>query len=754
MKPKSHSLLALMVLFAILALFAMQRVELAPLSAASYTGLAQISGPLQLDLVVSPPVGAPRDVLQLQVRLTNRSDALVSPEIVLQLPSNLQVDSEKLAAGATLNLTSNSVHWLAVVPGQNGTRELTLPLKVASVDLANPEQQVTVVIRYQGIEETASTLIWMGIPPRINEITNPVHVSIGQPLKLEVDADGPGPLSEIWELGDGRRLPINDPTVVYPTAGVYNVVVTVKNPVGSASQMQQITVVPHVAAGFRPDDDTPGIGEAISFVNESGGQSPVKYYWQFGDGNASNEVEPKHSYQQPGTYQVQLVIENEYGRSETSHLVTVGLPPTADILVDSSAPAGEQLTGQVVAAPSGTEFTWEMGDGEAYSGDKVSHAYRLTGDYYVTLTANNEFGSTKVGRWVRVDPGDRNVYLPMVSHYGGLSAGSSADAGEVSASEVAVTTVDVDGTFIMEPIEIRPGTPPAAQLLLYVNEARRLFDLPALNESSQLSSAAQKHTEDMAITQHTQHVGSDGSAPAERQLWYGYSQGYAGEATAWGFADPRQAVEFWVNSPGHRPIVLNRYATEVGVGYTADFGAPSIWYWTTEFGNSFVPAEPPALRVLTPGESLEVLNSELITFTWNWSQQLSVADKFTVYLQGDGSPIAVGSVQNPVLGTRYVLALRAVDVSGANLIGTYAWQIKLENSRGVVLAESAYREIVISPDPTLPTPTPVPTLTPTPAPTLLPTVTPTPTAVPSTPRPGPTERPLPPLVTSTPVSQP
>ena len=754
MKLKSRSLLALTILFVVMASVVMQYERPALLSAATYTGVAQLSGPLQLDLVVSPPVGAPRDRLQLRVLLTNHSDTLASPEILLQLPSNLQIDSGKLAAGATMNLASNTVQWLAVVPGQNGTRELTLPLKVAAVDLAHPEQKITVTMRHDGLEESTSTVLWLGIPPLINGISSPSHVSIGQPLKLEVDATGPGPLSEVWELGDGRRLPISSPPVVYPTAGVYKVTVTVKNPAGSASHSEQITVVPHATAGFRPADETAGIGDAVSFINESGGQSPVRYTWQFGDGSLSDEANPQHIYQQPGTYQVQLLIENEYGRSEASQTVIVGLPPTADILVDDSAPAGERLSGQAVAVASGTELTWQMGDGKEYSGDKVSHAYRQTGDYYVTLIANNEFGSTKVGRWIHVDPGNLKSYIPLVSYFSGLTSGSSADADLTLISEQPALAVDLEDTFVIEPLEIAAGTPPTAQLLLYVNEARRLFDLPPLSESSQLSAAAQKHTADMAATQHTQHVGSDGSAPAERQLWYGYTQGYAGEATAWGFPDPRQAVEFWVNSPGHRPIVLNRWATEMGVGYTVDYAAPSVWYWTTEFGNSFVPADPPVLRVLTPGDELEALNTDLVTFTWNWSQQLSSADKFTVYLQGSGSPIAVGSVQNPILGTRYVLAMKAVDVDVAELLGSYAWQIKLENSRGVVLAESARREIVINPDPTLPTPTPAPTVTPTVEATAQPTITPTATAVPPTPMPKPTERPLPPMVTATPVTQP
>lgn len=751
MKPKPRLMLALVTIVVFMALFVVQWEQIAPISAASYKGLAQINGPLQLDLTVTPAAGSPRDTLQLQVVLTNHSGSMISPNVIIRLPRNIQVDSARLPAGATLNLSDNAIQWLAVVAGNNATKELNLPLRITSADLNHPEQEISAVLRYLDQEKTTSTTIWTGIPPRINGIISSAHVSIGQPLQLTVDAQGPGPLSETWDLGDGRLIPLNSPTIVYPAAGVYNVRVTVKNPLGADTRTGQITVHPHVAAGFRPKDDTIGLGEAVQFVNESGGQRPLNYTWEFGDGTSSNEARPQHQYAEPGVYQVRLVVENEFGRSESLQSVTVGLPPAADILVDSSAPAGSVLSGSVVGDLEGIEYTWSMGDGREYAGAKINHAYRQTGDYYVTLTANNEFGSTQVGRWVHVDPGTLKAYMPLVSHLAGLTSGSSAEAG-LTISQLEPVAADFDRLFTMSPLEFPAGTSPVAQLLSYVNEARRQFDLPPLRESAQLSAAAQKHTQDMAVAAHTQHIGSDGSSPAERQLYFGYLQGYSGEATAWGFDEPRQAVEFWVNSPGHRPIILNRYATEVGLGYTVDYSAPSVWYWTTEFGNSFVLAEAPVMRVLSPADSLEALNSDLITFTWNWPQSLTTADRFTVYMVGSGRPVAVGSVQEPIIGTRYGLSLNPLDFP--ELTGTFQWQIKLENSRGALIAESEPRTITINIDPSLPTPTPVPTMAPTVAPTETPTVTPTPTTVPVQPTSRPVDTPLPPLVTATPIPGP
>ncbi len=751
MKHKVGSLLVLVIVVITVTNFLMQREFVATLLAASYRGVAQISGPIQLDMLISPAVGAPRDVLQLRLMLTNHTDALLNPNVQLRLPPNLQVNVAKLPSGATLNLSDNAIQWLPVVSGNGATKEINLPLKITAADLSHPEEKIEAVLRYQDHEQSATAEIWVGMPPKINGIINAKQVSIGQPVQLMVDAQGPGPLSETWDLGDGRRIPLNSPKIVYPVAGVYDVAVTVKNPLGDDTHTAQITVYPHVAASFRPEDETPGLGDSVQFVNESGGQAPVQYTWEFGDGESSNEAQPKHEYDTPGIYEVTLVVENSFGRSQTSRTVTVGRPPAADILVDASAPAGELLSGTVIGDQQGTEYAWSMGDGREYQGAKVSHAYRRTGDFYITLTANNEFGSTQIGRWIHVDPGTLRSYLPLISHLSGLASGSSAEAGLIT-SELAPEAADLESLFTMEPLDLPPSTTPVEQLLLYVNEARRQFDLPPLKESTQLSTAAQKHADDMAAAQHTQHIGTDGSSPAERQLFYGYLQGYSGEATAWGFEDPRQAVEFWVNSPSHRSIVLNRYATEVGLGYTVDYGSPSVWYWTTEFGNSFVLAEAPVMRVLSPETEREFLNSDVINFTWNWAQPLSAADQFKLYMSGAEDPVAVGSVQDPILGTRYALALKALDIPG--LVGTLQWQIKLENSRGLVLAESEPRTITINIDPAVPTPTPEQTSVPTGEPTATPTATATPAPTRSSPTPKPTVPSLPSLVTATPVTVP
>jgi uncharacterized protein YkwD len=243
-------------------------------------------------------------------------------------------------------------------------------------------------------------------------------------------------------------------------------------------------------------------------------------------------------------------------------------------------PVGLPVTGQAFGDDTVTTFRWDMGDGRFHEGEQISHIYQQEGDYYVLVQAINEFGSTEIGRWIHINPGQLSTYLPYIAKAEVIVAQSQPIESFDDGSGLVLEPVALDGTFVLEAADLPENTPYSEQLFYYINETRRQFGLPPLNFVYELSAIAQQHTDDMAAYHYTAHVGSDGSTPPERFLYYGYPHGYAGEATAWGFPQAYEAVAFWVDSPGHRRIILNRYATDVGVAFTADYTAPNVWSWT------------------------------------------------------------------------------------------------------------------------------------------------------------------------------
>lgn len=113
------------------------------------------------------------------------------------------------------------------------------------------------------------------------------------------------------------------------------------------------------------------------------------------------------------------------------------------------------------------------------------------------------------------------------------------------------------------------------------NAARARAQLPPLHIDERLRSAARAHSKDMARRDFCAHENPDGLTPTDRMRATGYPQPGA-ENVARGQGTPREVMEAWMNSPGHRENLLNpRFAT-IGVG--ACFTGRSGPCWTQNFG--------------------------------------------------------------------------------------------------------------------------------------------------------------------------
>lgn len=712
--------------------FALWRWETAATTLPVYSGYARLDGSYLLEITLDRPALAPGDTTTLSLRIANQQDASGMPLVNVLLPPSLRPQLTRLPAGLTQNVQTGTFSWLPVVPIGSTAQELVFTLRAETADLTKAEQPIIVHLwpnaaadeagQREGQQLTVST--WVGLPPQIDRVSNIHQVPVGQPVHLRPALSGSGPFDQKWALGDGRQVDVNDPIVVYPATGVYQITLEVANPLRKETRTHLITVVPHPAAQFTATDWAVGVGQPVTFVNESGGQPPLTYRWNFGDGLASDEARPTHTYAAPGNYLVQLTVANSFGESVAYGVVTVGAPPVADMVVAESVPVGQPLMGQAFGDESVQEFVWDMGDGRFYQGATVNHAYRRTGDFYVLLTASNEFGDTQVGRWIHVDSGALSLYLPLIVHTNdGMGVLVDDDLYALD-----LEPVELAEEFRLEAMALPANLTPAEQLFFYINEARARFDLPPLTQMYELSVAAQQHTNDMAQFGYTGHTGSDGSYPAERLLTYGYHGGYAGEATAWGYEHPYEAVEFWVNSPAHRRIILNRFATEVGVGFTVNFSAPNVWYWTAEFGNAYGPTTPALLRLNQPSAAHETFFTSEVRYRWNWPRPLAEGEAFAVYLYNNQrQAMLLGTVSQPILGTLYELPAAAYETLLLQEPGDYQWQVKLQQGEAT-LAESEAQPILFSWDPLVPTPTP--DFTPTPTATPAGTVTPTPTPEP------------------------
>ncbi len=130
----------------------------------------------------------------------------------------------------------------------------------------------------------------------------------------------------------------------------------------------------------------------------------------------------------------------------------------------------------------------------------------------------------------------------------------------------------------------------ATQVVQLVNQQRIQAGCAPLTINSKLTSAAYQHSQDMALKDYFDHMGSDGSNPGERIIKAGYQYSNAAENIGAGSSDPIASVKAWMDSPTHKDNILNCTFTETGVGYyylQNDTGQVNYnHYWTQVFATA------------------------------------------------------------------------------------------------------------------------------------------------------------------------
>lgn len=152
--------------------------------------------------------------------------------------------------------------------------------------------------------------------------------------------------SKLWDFGDGTTSEEENPSHLYSEAGIYSVSLTVTGPGGGDTMVCDscITVLdPPPVASFLVTP-TSGAGPLeVAFTDQSTGVISSRQ-WDFGDAgsgseNSSDLLSPVHNYQQPGTYQVTLVVTGPGGEDTSicSSCVVVtdeGAPEILDMPLD------------------------------------------------------------------------------------------------------------------------------------------------------------------------------------------------------------------------------------------------------------------------------------------------------------------------------------------------------------------------------------------------------------------------------------
>ncbi|WP_102275438.1 SafA/ExsA family spore coat assembly protein [Cytobacillus massiliigabonensis] len=159
--------------------------------------------------------------------------------------------------------------------------------------------------------------------------------------------------------------------------------------------------------------------------------------------------------------------------------------------------------------------------------------------------------------------------------------------------QIGVTEIINANTQISNPNMIYPGqkvniptlsaatTSVEDQVVQLVNQERAKYGLNPLKSNWELARVARYKSQDMIDRKYFDHNSPTYGTPFQMMKSFGISYRSAGENIAAGQATPKEVVQAWMNSEGHRKNILSSSFTEIGVGYVK--GGSYGHYWTQMF---------------------------------------------------------------------------------------------------------------------------------------------------------------------------
>ncbi len=107
----------------------------------------------------------------------------------------------------------------------------------------------------------------------------------------------------------------------------------------------------------------------------------------------------------------------------------------------------------------------------------------------------------------------------------------------------------------------------------------------ALSWNSALASAAEVHSNDMAVNNYFDHPDANGVRIGGRASAAGYTYGSVGENIAGGQTSASQVVAAWMASESHCKNIMTASFYDIGVSCKTTSTSTYTYYWTLTMGN-------------------------------------------------------------------------------------------------------------------------------------------------------------------------
>ncbi len=228
------------------------------------------------------------------------------------------------------------------------------------------------------------------VDPTITELPNST-INISNNTK-------PGDWTYYWDFGDGNTSTEAEPgSHTYERHGSYWIKMRAEGQYCYEEDSAQVIInmsLPQIDFSFTSVEGC--LPLEVTFFNHSQFADSSTFFWDFGNGDTSNEVNPVHIYKESGIFTVSLEASNELGvvvRKEIDIIVDLDQGPVSDFRIRL---AQAYLPGQEIEffnqSQRSESYFWDFGDGFTSTQEEPLHIYEEVGEYEIMLVTTNSIG--------------------------------------------------------------------------------------------------------------------------------------------------------------------------------------------------------------------------------------------------------------------------------------------------------------------------------------------------------------------------
>jgi PKD repeat protein len=236
-------------------------------------------------------------------------------------------------------------------------------------------------------------------------------INLTEDLSRAVGAPDPNTLQWRWNFGDGTSSTGSyQPSHTFTKPGTYNIHSQIYDTTSKSwtdldsAQIHIVASLPDNPPVARATVSSPlaVFGSSVTFdasASTSSDGSPLKYLWNFNDGQTATGAQVSHQFVVPGKGFVSLTVTDGRGAKGVTTINIVSPQSQLSASASTIAPGKSVTFNETEVATTGSSssgssagqqasFTWSFGDGSqdvTSSQPSVSHTFTKAGQYIVTM---------------------------------------------------------------------------------------------------------------------------------------------------------------------------------------------------------------------------------------------------------------------------------------------------------------------------------------------------------------------------------